>query len=115
MSTTTVTAEQLSDVLQDYQIHLTGGESIPVQQSHSAVVGNPANWPTDRNRIPPYRPINRHLDMEQRPLGSNAFENAFLFAMFSGVVANASIAKFWGKTLGPVFPGLFKYSIGGEW
>lgn len=92
MATTTVTTHQLNQVLEDYKIHLSGDDKTAVSQSEAAsatVTVNPPNWPTDRNRVPPFRAINRHLDLEQRTLGSNAFETGFLIVMFSGVSLNA--------------------------
>ncbi|KAL3422097.1 hypothetical protein PVAG01_06253 [Phlyctema vagabunda] len=118
MTTTTVTTRQLDQVLQDYKIRLTGaGEETEAsaQEQQAAPVSNPTNWPTDRNRVPPYRPINRNLNLQERSFGSNVPETIFLTIMFSGVALNASIAKAWGATAGPFFPRVFRYAIGGEW
>ena len=137
MSTTTVIAtSELQNVLGDYKIHLTGDNSttnIPVQELRAP--GNPENWPVDYRRVPDYRPIDRNRGMEERPNGSNGFEQGFLIIMFTGVVTNAvskehdsrlektdfvmiigqTLAKIWGATGGPYFPRLFRYAIGGEW
>ena len=92
-TTTTITTEQLNEALNDYKIHLTGDSSrvsAPVKtEHHTASFVNPPSWPTDHYRIPPHRPVNRYLDLEQRPLGDNAMETAFLVVMFTGVVLNA--------------------------
>ncbi|KIN09138.1 hypothetical protein OIDMADRAFT_150265 [Oidiodendron maius Zn] len=116
MATHTVTAQQVDSIMQDYRIYLTGaGYPTRGNEREQRESSNPPSWPSDRNRIPPYRPINRHLNLEERPLGSSALERAFLVAMFSGVTMNASMAKLWGATGGPLFPRLFRYAIGGEW
>ncbi|CZR61844.1 uncharacterized protein PAC_11741 [Phialocephala subalpina] len=114
----TVTATQLNDVLEDYKIHLTGYDASAESASTTATpraVSNPPNWPTDRRRVPDYRPIDRNRDAEGRPNGSVLPERIFLILMFTGVVTNATTAKVWGATAGPYFPGLFRYAIGGEW
>jgi hypothetical protein len=91
--TTTITTEEFQTVLSDYTIRLTGQEesAAPQQESQSTtqLVHNPESWPTDRRRIPNYRPIDRSRTQEERPNGSNGFEQAFLTMMFTGVVLNA--------------------------
>jgi len=83
----------LQNVLNDYKLHLTGyDDSNSTSEPHGSSIlptQNPPNWPTDRNRIPPYRPINRSLDPEERPRGSNAAEFVFINIMFTGVFLNA--------------------------
>lgn len=92
MSTPVVTSE-LQHVLSDYKLHLTGyDDSNSTSESHESSMPqtqNPPSWPTNRNRIPPYRPINRILDPEMRPRGSNAAEFIFINIMFTGVFLNA--------------------------
>lgn len=88
----TVTATQLNDVLEDYKIHLTGYDASAESASTTATpraVSNPPNWPTDRRRVPDYRPIDRNRDAEGRPNGSVLPERIFLTLMFTGVVTNA--------------------------
>ena len=133
----TVTTSELQHILSDYKLHLTGSdETIKLAPlSSPARPQNPSSWPADRHRVPPYRPIDRTLDFDERPNGSNAAEHVFLVILFTGVFLNAvsgstqrlhntmgsgltlaqSTAKLWGMTGGPYFPGLFKYAIGGEW
>jgi hypothetical protein len=92
MSTVVVTASELQNTLLDYKIHLTG-ETSSTQSSHSGdqtrSVENPQDWPTDRRRVPVYRPVDRNRDVEGRPNGSNPIERGFLTIMFTGVVLNA--------------------------
>ena len=91
MTTTTTTARELHSVLNEYQIHLTGGSaaSQSLESTTSSSATNPATWPTDSRRMPNYRPIDRNRTADERPNGSNGAERAFLTVMFSGVVLNA--------------------------
>lgn len=91
MATQAISEKQLGVILEDYKIHLTGAEE---RRDIKTINGsaNPPSWPTERHRIPPYRPLNRNLNSGERPLGSNAVETAFLFMMFSGVSINAVCA-----------------------
>jgi hypothetical protein len=95
MSTTTVTASELENVLGDYKIHLTGDNSTShnfIQEARttaSPIHRNPANWPRDHRRVPDYRPVDKNRDAEGRPNGSNPPERGFLTIMFTGVVLNA--------------------------
>ena len=88
---TTVTEEQLNGILNDYTIHITGDASLTKSTHHQGLPAtqNPPQWPTDRRRIPKFRPIDRTRTREERPNGSNAIEMAFLTVMFTGVVLNA--------------------------
>lgn len=84
---TVVTATELQNVLGDYRIHLTGYDGT--EEAAPERVENPLHWPANYHLVPDYRPINRHLNFEERPKGSNAVETAFLTVMFSGVFLNA--------------------------
>lgn len=90
--------QTVAQVLVDYDIHHSGQPDHPAEAS--AVEVNPRsqgqetraipnNWPSDYRRVPPYRPIDRNLDLSQRPLGSNRIETAFITVMFTGVYLNA--------------------------
>jgi hypothetical protein len=46
---------------------------------------SPANWPTEMRGVPDYRPLDRHVDYESRPMGQNNIEYTFLLFMFTGV------------------------------
>jgi len=93
---TTLTVQQLQGVLNDYTIRLTGDDS---SSRHDGIespnrvevpsIENPPNWPRNHYRVPDYRPVNRDLDPEERPKGSNAAEFAFLTMMFTGVYLNS--------------------------
>ncbi|KAF9892288.1 hypothetical protein FE257_002065 [Aspergillus nanangensis] len=112
MATTTTLAE----TLQDYHIQLTGADPIPVQiQTRASPSPNPPDWPTNYRRVPPHRPINRHLDLTQRPNGSNTAEYIFVNVMLNGVRLNSLFVTSYEKTLGNVYPQLTRYKIGGEW
>ncbi|TVY84415.1 hypothetical protein LSUE1_G000463 [Lachnellula suecica] len=119
---TTASVQEIQGVLRDYTIHLTGDESTnnhggidPPNGDERPSHENPPDWPKNHYRVPNYRPLNRNLDLEDRPKGFNGIEFVFLTIMFSGVYLNSAAAKIWGRTGGPFFPGLFRYAIGGEW
>lgn len=90
---TTATTQEVRHILSDYTIHLTGSNSeapLPQEESNTiSSVQNPPNWPTDRRRIPNFRPIDRDRTQEERPNGTSLPEQAFLTIMFTGVVTNA--------------------------
>ena len=46
---------------------------------------SPANWPTEMRGVPDFRPLDRHVDYESRPMGQNNIEYTFLIFMFTGV------------------------------
>lgn len=85
----TVTATQVSQVLEDYKIHLTGASEEDTSIQETPRVVNPPNWTTDRRRVPEYRPINRNLNMEERPNGVVLPETIFISIMFTGVFTEA--------------------------
>lgn len=97
MSVTTTdnpVTSSLRETLQDYEIRLTGARDLPEPApwvrltDHEAPEGvaNPPGWDDAPYRgMPRYRPINYHLDREQRPWGSNAIETGFVVTMFHGV------------------------------
>lgn len=101
MSATTTynpTGTELLRTLADYQLHLTGASQehdlAAVQKSQFKRVttggaSQPPNWPRNYRDVPPYRPINRHLDWTERPSGSNPIEVAFVTSMLHGVWLNA--------------------------
>jgi hypothetical protein len=93
MSVTTTsnpTTTELHRVLNDYTIHLTGVETeTAVNPRSRPTVENPENWPEDYHNVPAYRPINRHLDYEDRPGGTNPIERLFIYTMLHGVWLNA--------------------------
>jgi hypothetical protein len=93
---TTVTVQQLQGVLNDYTIHLTGDDDATRHEglegpntNNVSLHENPPTWPIDHYRVPNYRPVNRELDLEDRPKGSNPVEFAFLTIMFTGVYLNS--------------------------
>lgn len=104
MSVTTtdnpITTSIQQDYLQDYNIRLTGSsDSVEATELHPAPpntdnlplhnVENPPDWDDQHRDVPPYRPVNRNLDREQRPWGSNPIESAFVFHMLHGVWLNS--------------------------
>lgn len=98
MSATTVdnpiTTAVSRQVLQDYDIHLTGGETVAPPNSDRSPrptpeAANPPGWDTQHRGVPPYRPINTRLDLTQRPLGGNPVGDVFVTTMFTGVFINA--------------------------
>lgn len=93
--TTTSTAQAvketpIEDILKDYTLHFSSATpSLAPQWNNTDVVtstsSNPGFWPTQYRRIPPYRPINRNLDLTERPNGSNRAEWLFVQVMMNGV------------------------------
>ncbi len=85
------------EVLTDYDLHHSGSTEDDTQAPAPAPnirneindVPNPTSWPTEHRRVPHYRPINRNLDVEQRPGGLNAPEAVFIFTMLSGCRINS--------------------------
>ncbi|KAK4444447.1 hypothetical protein QBC34DRAFT_360213 [Podospora aff. communis PSN243] len=116
-SATTTTLQQ--EHLRDYTIRLTGGsevatpEPFPVEAT-AARVENPPDWETEFREVPPYRPVNRQLDREERPWGSNAVENAIIYAMFQGVWLKSTASWLWRQTGGRFDKEAFTATIGGE-
>ena len=135
MSVTTTsnpTTTELHRTLDDYTIHLTGRETEVLKPRSQPVVENPEDWPEDYHNVPAYRPINRHLDEEERPGGTHPIERVFIFTMLHGVWLNAvswdsnileygnlcalqTVAQTWRKTGGRINGTFFRYKIGGEW
>lgn len=88
---TTTTTTTLSEALQDYHIHLTGADDPPQVQvtARQSRTPNPPHWPQNYRRVPPYRPINRHLDPAERPNGASTGEYVFVNVMLNGVRINS--------------------------
>ncbi len=88
---TTTTTTTLSETLQDYHIHLTGADDPPQVQvtAWQSRTPNPPHWPQNYRRVPPYRPINRHLDPAERPNGASTGEYVFVNVMLNGVRINS--------------------------
>ncbi|KAH8771865.1 hypothetical protein F5883DRAFT_550665 [Diaporthe sp. PMI_573] len=124
MSATTidnpVTTAVSRAVLQDYDIHLTGDETVAPPDSDSrppqpaSTAANPPGWDTEHRGVPPYRPINRELDLTQRPLGGNPVGDVFVTTMFTGVFINATARWLWTNTGGRINSKIFHYKVGGE-
>ena len=92
-STNTVSGSVLQ-VLADYDLHHSGdplnpSTPAPPNPAPTVEVSNPASWPNDHNRVPPYRPINYNLDMELRPGGANIPDEIFIGTLINGVRLNA--------------------------
>lgn len=140
MSVTTTQNPVTGSVLQvlaDYDLHHSGDPAQPREadnpnQRPQPAANNPDWWPSNYNRIPPHRPINRNLDLEQRPGGVNIIERTFIFTMLNGCGINAvclqraeayklfvtdvtqNAAQLWRTTGGRLNDKLFYYKIGGE-
>jgi hypothetical protein len=94
--TTTANAQtyNLRTVLADYDLHHTPATdpldtTLNVHPSPNSSHSNPANWPTDERRVPPYRPVNTALDQTQRRVFQNRVEQTFVIVMFTGVYLEA--------------------------
>ncbi|KAL2782582.1 hypothetical protein BJX66DRAFT_345712 [Aspergillus keveii] len=117
MATTTITATTLAETLEDYHIRLTGVDDAPPVQvtARQSQAQNPPHWPQNYRRVPPYRPINRHLDPAERPNGASTGEYIFVNVMLNGVRINSFLVTTYEKSFGKIYPRLTRYDIGGEW
>lgn len=64
--------------------------SIPLSESRAIVrnpppIDDPEDWPREVRGMPHYRPLNRNLNFQERPMGQNGGEFTFLVFMVSGV------------------------------
>ncbi|KIW10096.1 hypothetical protein PV08_11056 [Exophiala spinifera] len=107
----------IAQTLREYDVHHSNqeAEDAPLETPTNLPTSrNPTNWPTSHRRVPPYRPVNRNLDLSVRGT-ANAVEAAFVFTMLHGVWINAAASQFWRKTGGRINDKYFRYKIGGEW
>jgi len=114
-----VTASVLQ-VLTDYDLHHSGSPGNPSPAPSPNIrsypsTSNPRDWPTNHRAVPPYRPVDRNLDREQRPGGLNGAEVVFIYIMLNGVKMNAMANTAWRATLGKFNDKWWRYEIGGEW
>ncbi|KAH7357512.1 hypothetical protein BKA66DRAFT_574335 [Pyrenochaeta sp. MPI-SDFR-AT-0127] len=124
-------------ILADYDLHrsttrpndaagdvLVGGHTLRERQPidfdpslapHPTVtypVSNPSWWQSTYRRVPDYRPVNKHLDLEERR--QNAVFTVVGSFMVFGCMTIASSAWAWRNTLGQLTDiGLHK--VGGNW
>ncbi|KAL4803140.1 hypothetical protein BDV18DRAFT_163200 [Aspergillus unguis] len=120
MSTTTTVHPS---ILTDYALHHsdsqanqpTEPESQSPSPSGTPSQEQPANWPSNHRRVPPYRPINRTLDFSERAAGANVPEYIFIQSMLHGVWLNASVSRLWRFTGGRITDRVFRYDVGGEY
>ncbi|OQD70791.1 hypothetical protein PENPOL_c001G03807 [Penicillium polonicum] len=102
-----------------YESNVTASSS-PSQQvgteatAEATRAHDPLAWPDDYRRIPPHRPINRHLDQSQRRVYTSLGERAFLNIMFTGLEINVIANRLWKVTGGRLSESLFTYKLGGE-
>ncbi|KAL6243408.1 hypothetical protein RBB50_009400 [Rhinocladiella similis] len=123
-TTSNVVSTNVLHLLADYEIHQTGtpeSASHPNPQPVELNTGsdrqsdnNPPWWDRNHRRVPPYRPLNQNLDLEERPDGINTVERLFIFTMLNGVGINAGIARLWRLSGGRFKDRIFRYRIGGE-
>lgn len=98
MSVTTTTNQtyyNTVNVLADYELHHSRSSpptNAPVVAPPNANPNpshqNPDDWPTDRRRIPAYRPVQPDLDLSTRRVYLNPAERIFVTVMFMGVWTN---------------------------
>ena len=108
MSTTTTTSTRtgrstdspsssllLSGVLNDYELHHSGGEETTADATTSLTsstrsrLNTPADWDTLHRRVPAYRPINTARDQAEVRVYLHRAEQVFIGTMFTGVFLNA--------------------------
>ncbi|KAK2065741.1 hypothetical protein LY76DRAFT_558789 [Colletotrichum caudatum] len=113
-----VTSTIQQDYLHDYQIRLTGGieEAFarPNEDAPAPAAEYPPGWHDRHRQVPPYRPVNRHLDLADRPWGSNGIETPFVYLMLNGCWLQEIASTFWRATVGRVNKTLFRAKVGGE-
>jgi len=91
-TTETLTAVSTQQILKDYELHHSGGSgSAPPPNANPPPprVQNPPTWDNEHHRVPPYRPINRELDLSVRRVYNNNAERNFVSVMFTGVFLQA--------------------------
>jgi hypothetical protein len=83
----------LSGVLNDYELHHSGGEEMTTDAATSLLVvprlDTPVNWDTLHRRVPAYRPINMARDQAEVRVYLHRIEQVFIGTMFTGVFLNA--------------------------
>jgi hypothetical protein len=89
-TTASTTTQGVIRLLADYDLTHTGDDSGDIDSSlnerpEATTRSNPSWWPTDHNGIPPYRPIDRNLDREQRPWAGPGAETVFAWTLLNGV------------------------------
>lgn len=86
MSVTT-SIRTVEETLQDYKLHLSAFDQAASGAATLTYISptHQPKWPCDHRRIPPYRPINKNLDLSERPNGSNKGELVFVTVMMNGV------------------------------
>jgi hypothetical protein len=108
MSVTTTTNARIlttANYLADYDLHHSQpstAESAPAPSpnpSSSATSGNPANWETQWNRVPAYRPVQNQLD-EMRTTYTSEIERNFVRVMFGGEFAFSAFDFLFLRLLG---------------
>lgn len=109
MSTTTTQAPTYSirATLADYELHnsVPPSESAANDSSNNDVTeqtaGTLRGWSSDHRRVPPYRPVNYNLDLNERLVYQNGIERAFINTMFFGLRV---VTVGWPTTQCPSFP-----------
>ncbi|KAI9732764.1 MAG: hypothetical protein M1834_003702 [Cirrosporium novae-zelandiae] len=121
MSVTTTanpTTQHSLRILADYEVKHTGDNTnaAPPPNSHpSSTAPLPANWPRNYRRVPPPRPINTNLSLEDRPAGHGAAEFVFIQTMLGGCWVLGNVNSLWRATGGKINSNIFRYEIAGEW
>ncbi|KAK4219447.1 hypothetical protein QBC37DRAFT_410068 [Rhypophila decipiens] len=105
----------------DYAIQVTGNPQLQDQQvsSYHHHQKQQQLWShpdVEYRQVPPYRPINKFLDKNSRPWGSNPVETVFVFTMFQGVWLKSTASWLW-RVLSRTFKiseRVFEAKVGGE-
>ncbi|KAM7215855.1 putative serine esterase [Rhypophila decipiens] len=90
----------------DYTIQVTGNPQLQDQQQqqqqqvssfhhHQKQQQLWSHPDVEYRQVPPYRPINKFLDKNSRPWGSNPVETVFVFTMFQGVWLKSTASWLW--------------------
>src|SRR3954470_23754448 len=91
LTDTTYEPTSVREILQVYDIHRTGAETLSTEtsgwsfDSEFPANSQAQNWLSTYRRIPPFREPSRNHSYFSRPAGRDLGEGIFVVMMFSGV------------------------------
>ncbi|KAK4235268.1 hypothetical protein C8A03DRAFT_17964, partial [Achaetomium macrosporum] len=109
-------------VLADYELHHSEPSAeVPRVEPRRITAGRPVDreagtrWPTDQRRVPPYRPVNRHLDLSQRTVYNDRMEQLLIMTMYMYFGIRIIAHRMWRATGEKPDDTIFRYDVGGEY
>jgi hypothetical protein len=134
----------VGEVIRLYNVVETGQPEIttqpsairpPSQNNDQSTASSPRDWPSDWQRMPPYRAASRSHSWSERPAGVSTAEEVITTLMFAGVwtygvritvysilkkiglfdLVMQSINKIWRMTAGKLNSNIMRFPVGGEW